>query len=72
MTNRPHESEPLRTMHGPVTVTGRPVRAGHQIAPEVVITDAGAQILHLAPADARALADALQSAANHAEGRTDT
>lgn len=71
MSNHPYESDPIRTMFGPVTVTGRPVRAGHQIAPEVVITDAGAEIMHLAPTDARALADALQIAADHAEGRTD-
>ena len=70
MSNRPHESDPLRTMFGPVTVTGRPIREGHQIAPEVVVTDSGkAQIMHLAPADARALADALQFAADYAEGR---
>jgi membrane protein YdbS with pleckstrin-like domain len=55
-------------MFGPVTVTARPVRKGHQLAPEIVVTDSGrAQIMHLSPAQARALADALRDAADRAE-----
>ena len=68
MSNRPQQSDPIRTMFGPVTVTARPVRKGHQLAPEIVVTDSGkAEIMHLSPADARALADALREAADHAE-----
>jgi len=68
MSNHPQTSDPLDTMFGPATVTGRPVREGHQLAPEVVITDSGrAQIMHLSPAQARALADALRDAADRAE-----
>jgi thiamine pyrophosphate-dependent acetolactate synthase large subunit-like protein len=32
MSNRPQQSDPIRTMFGPVTVTARPVRKGHQLA----------------------------------------
>jgi hypothetical protein len=68
MSNRPQQSDPIRTMFGPVTVTARPVRKGHQLAPEIVVTDSGrAQIMHLSPAQARALADALRDAADRAE-----
>jgi hypothetical protein len=68
MSNHPQTSDPLDTMFGPVTVTARPVRKGHQLAPEIVVTDSGkAEIMHLSPADARALAAALTEAADRAE-----
>lgn len=71
MSDHPQQSAPIPTMIGrPVTVTGRPVREGHQLTPEIVITDATrAEILHLTPDGARALADALRELADHAEGR---
>lgn len=58
----------IRTMFGTVTVTGRPVRKGRQLAPEIVITDSGrADIMHMTPDAARALAAALLAAAANAE-----
>ena len=70
MSNRPQTLGPVPTMvGGPASVTSRPVSEGRQLAPEVVITDAGkADIMHLTPEGARALADALREAADHAEG----
>lgn len=70
MQNKPEESAEVRTMLGDhVTVTGRPIRTGNQLAPEVVITGAGrAEILHLTPENARALSDALRDAADCADG----
>lgn len=69
---RVHESEPIRVHpSGQITVTARPVRAGHQIAPEVGIKDRGVETVLMSPDGARALADALRAAADTAEGAAD-
>ena len=69
MSNRLHTSDPIPAYYGgEVKVTARPVKAGHQIAPEVSLKERGVEILSLRPEAARALADALQIAADHAEG----
>ena len=68
MSNRLHTSDPIPCYYGgEVKVTARPVDAG-QLAPEVVLKERGVEILSLRPEAARALADALQIAADHAEG----
>lgn len=64
---KPITSDPIKTMFGPVAVTARPMREGHQLAPEVTIRDTAVDILHVSPDQARALADALREAADQAE-----
>lgn len=67
--SKPQQSDPIPAYYGDsVTVIGRPVKSGHQLAPEVVLKERGAEILSLSPDAARALADALRDAAAHAEG----
>ena len=63
-----HTSEPIPAYYGgEAKVTARPIREG-QIAPEVVLKERGVEILSLTPDAARALADALREAADHADG----
>lgn len=62
-------SDPIPCYYGgEVKVTARPIRKGHQLAPEVSLKERGVEILSLAPDAARALADALRGAADHADG----
>lgn len=64
-----HTSDPIPAYYGgEVKVTARPEKAGHQIAPEIVLKERGVEILSLSPEAARALADALRDAADYAEG----
>lgn len=72
MSSSPHHSDPIPAYYGgEVKVTARPVGSG-QLSPEVVLKERGVEVLSLRPDAARALADALQTAADYAEGRTDT
>lgn len=64
-----HTSDPIPAYYGgEVKVTARPIREGHQIAPEVVLKERGLEVVSFTPESARALADALREAADHAEG----
>lgn len=64
-----HTSDPIPAYYGgEVKVTARPIRKGHQLAPEVSIKERGVEVLSMSPDAARALADALRDAADHAEG----
>jgi len=65
--SKPTTSDPIKTMFGPVAVTARPIREGHQLAPEVTIRDTAVDIVHMAPDQARALAAALLDAADRAD-----
>jgi len=49
-------------------VTSHPVQDGRQFAAEVRIREGGVEVLSMSPDAARALADALRDAADHAEG----
>ena len=67
--SEPHTSQPIPAYYGgEVKVTSRPERAGHQLAPEVVLKERGIEVLSLTPAAARTLAQALTEGADHAEG----
>lgn len=64
-----YKSEPVALFYGgSATVTARPIRKGHQLAPEVAIRERGIEVLSMSPEAARALADALRDAADHADG----
>lgn len=52
---------------GFATVTARPVSAGDQLTPEVLIRERGIEALSVSPESARALASALLEAAERAE-----
>ena len=63
-----HTSDPIPAYYGgEVKVTARPIRKGHQIAPEVALKERGVEILSLTPEAARALAAALLEAADQAD-----
>lgn len=63
-----HTSEPVALFYGgEVKVTARPVKVGHQLAPEVVLKERGVEVLSMSPDAARALAQALTDAADHAD-----
>lgn len=63
-----YKSEPVALFYGgSATVAARPVKANDQEAAEVVVRERGIEVLSMSPDAARALADALREAADHAE-----
>lgn len=64
-----HTSDPIPGYYGgEVKVTARPAESGQPA--EVVLKERGVEVLSLRTDAARALADALQTAADRAENRT--
>ena len=63
-----HTSDPVALYYGgEAKVTARPIRKGHQLAPEVSIKERGIEVLSMSPDAARDLAAALLAAADRAD-----